>query len=53
MLFDSDRRQKKAILFIQTEYCIALRKPDYFSGIHIHVNSSYDTPPAPKAKNLV
>lgn len=36
----------------QIAHRIALRKPDYFSGIHIHVNSSYDTP-TPKAKNLV
>ena len=31
---------------------IALRKPQYFSGIHIHVNSSYDIP-TPNAKNIV
>lgn len=28
----------------QTAHRLALRKPHYFSGIHIHVNSSYDNP---------
>ena len=36
----------------QIAHRIALRKPQYFSGIHIHVNSSYDTP-TPNAKNIV
>ena len=36
----------------QIAHRMALRKPQYFSGIHIHVNSSYDIPPA-NAKNIV
>ena len=36
----------------QIPHRIALRKPQYFSGIHIHVNSSYDIP-TPNAKNIV
>lgn len=31
---------------------MALRKPQYFSGIHVHVNSSYDIPTS-KGKNVV
>ena len=31
---------------------MALRKPQYFSGIHVHVNSSYDIP-TPKGKDVV
>lgn len=36
----------------QIAHRIALRKPQYFSGIHIHVNSSYDKPTA-NAKSIV
>lgn len=36
----------------QIAHRIAFRKPQYFSGIHIHVNSSYDTPTA-SAKNML
>ena len=36
----------------QIAHRIALRKPQYFSGIHIHINSSYDTPTS-QAKSLV
>ena len=36
----------------QIAHRIALRRPKYFSGIHIHVNSSYDIP-TPNAKNIV
>lgn len=36
----------------QMAHRIALRKPQYFSGIHIHVNSSYDVPTS-KGKNIV
>ena len=36
----------------QIAHRIALRKPQYFSGIHIHVNSSYDNPTS-SAKNIV
>lgn len=36
----------------QIAHRMAMRKPQYFSGIHIHVNSSYDTPNA-NAKGIV
>lgn len=36
----------------QIAHRIVLRKPQYFSGIHMHVNSSYDIPNS-KAKNVV
>ena len=36
----------------QIAHRIALRKPQYFSGVHIHVNSSYDVP-TPNAKNIL
>ena len=36
----------------QIAHRAALRKPQYFSGIHIHVNSSYNKP-TPNAKNIV
>lgn len=36
----------------QIAHRIALRRPQYFSGIHIHVNSSYDVPTS-NAKNMV
>ena len=36
----------------QIAHRIALRKPQYFSGVHIHVNSSYDTP-TPNAKSIL
>lgn len=36
----------------QIAHRIVLRRPQYFSGIHIHVNSSYDVPTA-NAKNIV
>lgn len=36
----------------QIAHRIAFRRPQYFSGIHIHVNSSYDIP-TPNAKNIM
>jgi pimeloyl-ACP methyl ester carboxylesterase len=36
----------------QTGHRLALRKPQYFSAIHIHVNSSYDKP-VPAARNII
>ncbi len=36
----------------QIAHRIALRKPQYFSGIHIHINSSYDIP-TPKGKDVL
>ena len=49
--------QHSAMIYVfsgggQSAHRIALRKPQYFSGIHIHVNSSYDTPTL-NAKNIV
>jgi hypothetical protein len=35
----------------QTAHRLALRKPEYFAGIHIHVNSSYDEL-TPGGKNI-
>lgn len=36
----------------QTAHRIAMRKPQYFSGIFMHVNSSYDTPTKEASKLL-
>jgi hypothetical protein len=35
----------------QTAHRLALRKPQYFAAIHIHINSSYDIP-TPAAKKM-
>lgn len=35
----------------QTAHRLVLRKPQYFAGIHIHVNSSYDNP-SPEGKSM-
>ena len=35
----------------QTAHRLVLRKPQYFAGIHMHVNSSYDNP-SPEGKNM-